>query len=172
MPHERTQRTVVVFADLETVRVVDGNDTVATHPRCWDRGQQVEHAGHIDGLTAAKRRAKEHRGLDRLARSARSSEAFLKLVAEQGGNVGSTTARLLQVLNAVGGAELEEALVEALERDTIHVGAVRQVIDRNRSARGLPPPITIAIAPGKHADLTVPPHSLATYDTLKEPKPS
>jgi hypothetical protein len=172
VPHERTQRTVVVFADLESVRIVDGNDSIATHPRCWDRGQQIELATHIDRLTEAKRRAKEHRGLDRLAKSARSSQAFLKIVAARGGNVGSTTARLLQVLNAVGGAELEEALVEVLERDTIHVGAVRHVVDRNRSARGLPPPVTIPITPGKHADLTVPPHSLATYDTLKEPKTS
>jgi hypothetical protein len=154
------------------VRVVDGNDTVATHPRCWDRGQQIEQPDHIDRLTAAKRRAREHRGFDRLARSARSSQAFLKLVAARAGNVGSTTARLLQVLDAVGGAELEEALVEVLERDTIHVGAVRQVVDRNRSARGLPPPLSIPIAPGKHADLAVPPHSLSTYDTLKEPTPS
>jgi hypothetical protein len=168
VPHDRTRRTLVVFADLDEVRVVDGNNVVATHPRCWDRGQQIEQPDHLQRLVEEKRRAREHRGLDRLARAARSSQAFLRIVAERGDNVGSTTARLLQVLDAAGAAELEEALVEALERDTVHVGAVRQIVDRRRSARGLPPPVSIPITRGEHAALVVTPHALSTYDALKK----
>ena len=168
IPHDRTQRTLVVYADLGEVRVADGNDVVATHVRCWDRAQQIEQPEHLQRLVDEKRRAREHRGLDRLARAARSSQAFLRVVAARGDNVGSTTARLLQILDAVGAAELEEALVEALERDTVHVGAVRQVIDRRRSARGLPPPVSIPVTRGEHADLVVTPHALSTYDSLKK----
>ncbi|CAN93561.1 putative transposase [Sorangium cellulosum So ce56] len=123
---------------------------------------------HIQRLVDEKRRAREHRGLDRLARAARSSQAFLRILAERGDNVGSAIARLLHLLDAVGAAELEEALVEVLERDTIHVGAVRQVIDRRRSERHLPPPISIPVTRGQHAALVVTPHSLATYDALKK----
>jgi len=168
VPHDRTQRTLVVFADLETVRIAEGNDVVATHARCWDRGQQLEQREHLERLADEKRRAREHRGLDRLARAARSSQAFLGIVAERGDNVGSTTARLLQILDTAGAAELEEALVEALERDTVHVGAVRQIVDRRRSARGLPPPVSIPVARGEHAELVVTPHALSTYDALKK----
>lgn len=168
IPHDRTQRTLVVFADLEQVRIADGNDVIATHVRSWDRGQQLEQRDHLERLADEKRRAREHRGLDRLARAARSSQAFLRLVAERGDNVGSTTARLLQILDTAGAAELEEALVEALERDTVHVGAVRQIVDRRRSARGLPPPVSIPVARGEHADLVVTPHALSTYDALKK----
>jgi transposase len=168
VPHDRTQRTLVVLADPETVRIVDGNSVVATHARSWDRGEQIEDPVHIERLIAEKRGAREHRGLDRLAKSTRSSQAFLRIVAERAGNIGSTTARLLRLLDAVGGDELEEALVEALERDTVHFGAVRQIVDRRRSERGLPPPVSIPVARGEHADLVVTPHSLATYDALKE----
>jgi hypothetical protein len=168
IPHDRTQRTLVVYADLGEVRVADGNDVIATHVRCWDRAQQIEQPEHLQRLVDEKRRAREHRGLDRLARAARSSQAFLRIVAERGGNVGSATARLLVILDAVGAAELEEALVETLERDTIHVGAVRQIIDRRRSARGLPPPVSIPVTRGEHADLVVTPHALSTYDALKK----
>lgn len=168
IPHDRTSRTLVVFADLDQVRIADGNDVVATHVRCWDRGQQIEQQEHIQRLVDEKRRAREHRGLDRLARAARSSQAFLRIIAERGDNVGSTIARLLQILDAAGAAELEEALVEVLERDTVHVGAVRQVIDRRRSERRLPPPVSIPITRGQHADLVVTPHALATYDALKK----
>jgi transposase len=171
IPHDRTQRTLVVFADLEQVRIADGNDVIATHARSWDRGQQLEQRDHLERLADEKRRAREHRGLDRLARSARSSQAFLRVVAERGDNVGSTTARLLQILDTAGAAELEEAIVEALERDTVHVGAVRQIVDRRRSARGLPPPVSIPVTRGDHAELVVTPHALSTYDALKKEDP-
>lgn len=168
IPHDRTQRTLVVYADLDEVRIADGNDVIATHIRCWDRAQQIEQPEHLQRLVDEKRRAREHRGLDRLARAARSSQSFLRIIAERGGNVGNTTARLLVILDAVGAGELEEALVEALERDAIHVGAVRQIVDRRRSARGLPPPVSIPITRGEHADLVVTPHALSTYDALKK----
>jgi hypothetical protein len=168
VPHDRTQRTLVAFADLGTVRILDGNAVVATHVRCWDRGQQIEQAEHLQRLVEEKRRARIHRGLDRLTKAAFSARGFLKLVAERGGNVGNTTARLLQLLDAVGAAELEDAVAEAIERDTIHAGAVRQIVDRRRSERGLPPPVSIPVARGEHADLVVTPHSLSTYDALRE----
>ena len=168
IPHDRTQRTLVVYADLDEVRVADGNEAIATHARCWDRAQQIEQPEHLQRLVDEKRRAREHRGLDRLARAARSSQAFLRVVAERGGNVGSTTARLLVVLDGAGAEALEEALIEALERDTIHVGAVRQIVDRNRSNRGLPPPVSVPVTRGEHADLVVTPHELSTYDILKK----
>jgi transposase len=171
VPHDRTQRTLVVLADLEEVRIADGNDVLATHARSWDRGQQIEQGDHLERLADEKRRAREHRGLDRLARAARSSQAFLRIIAERGVNVGSTTARLLQILDTAGAAELEEALVEALEQGTIHVGAVRQIVDQRRSARGLPPPLSIPVTRGDHADLVVIPHALSTYDALKKEDP-
>ena len=90
------------------------------------------------------------------------------IIAERGGNLGSTTARLLQLLDAAGAAELEDALVEALERDTIHVGAVRQIVDRRRSAAETAAPGSIPITRGEHADLVVTPHALASYDALKK----
>lgn len=168
VPHDRTQRTLVAFADLETIRIADGTTIVATHARSWDRGQQIEQPEHLQGLVDEKRRAREHRGLDRLAKAAPGAQAFLRVLAERGGNVGSTTARLLQLLDEVGAAELEHALAEALERNAVHVGAVRQIIDRRRSERGLPPPVSIPVTRGDHADLVITPHSLATYDTLNE----
>jgi hypothetical protein len=58
--------------------------------------------------------------------------------------------------------------VEAIEKDAIHVGAVRQIVDRRRSQRGLPPPVSIPVTRGEHAELVVTPHALATYDALKE----
>jgi len=54
IPHDRTQRTLVVFADLEEVRITEGNDVVATHPRSWDRAQQLEQSEHLERLAERK----------------------------------------------------------------------------------------------------------------------
>lgn len=171
VPHDRNRRTLVVLADLDTVRITDGNEVVATHVRCWDRGQQIEDRTHVEALVATKRHAREHRGLDRLARAAPSSGAFLRIIAERAGNVGTMTARLLALLDAVGPLDLEEALVEALERDAVHLGALRQICDRRRFARGLPPPVSVPLTRPEHADLVVTPHALSTYDALMKDEP-
>jgi len=166
VPHDRVRRSLTVVADLETVRILDGTVVVAVHARCWNRDQQIEQAAHVARLAQEKRRARDNRGLDRLSKAAPASKAFLRVLAEQGQNIGSVTSRLLALLDWAGAAELEEALVEVLERDTIHVGAVRQVLDRRRNERGLPPPVLLSLAPSAHRDLVVSPHSLSTYDNL------
>jgi hypothetical protein len=55
IPHDRTRRTLVAFASLDEVRIVDGNEIVATHPRSWDRGQQIEQSDHLERRAAEKR---------------------------------------------------------------------------------------------------------------------
>ena len=91
LPHHHTQKTLVVFADLATVEIHDGLDVIATHPRSWDRGQQIENPAHIEQLVEEKRGARAHRGIDRLAKAARSSKKFLVLLAARGDNIGAAT---------------------------------------------------------------------------------
>lgn len=171
VPHDRVQRTLVVHARVDVVRFVDGNTLVAEHPRSWDRDQQIECAEHLDRLVAEKRRARGHRGLDRLSASSPSVTAFLTALAARAGNIGSTTARLLRLLNEIGASELEAAIAEALAQDTIHVGAVRQIVDQRRAARGLAPQSPVTVSQGRHSELVVRPHQLSTYDGLKTETP-
>jgi transposase len=168
IPHDRTRRTLTVLADLETVRIVESNELLAIHPRSWSRGEQVEVPEHLQRLTEEKKRARQHRGLDRLSKAVPSSQGFLRALDRRHENIGSNTARLIRLLDSVGADALEDALVEVLEHDTIHIGAVRQVLDKRRSDRGLPPPVTIPLAPGEHRDLVITPHALSTYDALKK----
>jgi len=72
------------MASQETVRILDGSDEVARHPRSWDRGQQVEDEAHLAALVAAKRAATKERGQNRLRVAVPSSALLLKEAGERG----------------------------------------------------------------------------------------
>jgi transposase len=166
VPHDRVRRTLVVVASLDTVRLVEGTNVVANHRRSWDRGEQVEDDGHVKALVEAKRTARKHRGIQRLARAAPSAEALLARAAERGDNLGSITARLLRLLEVVTPAELEEALADAIARDMPTLGAVRQILDQRRAARGKPPAVITRFSTPKAAHVVVQPHRLDSYDQI------
>lgn len=169
VPHTRVRRTVTVVADAERVRVLDGLDEIARHPRSWAKGAQIEDEEHLAPLAEQKHEAREGRGLDRLARAAPASQAFLRRIAERGGNLGAHTNGLLKLLDAVGGTELDAALVEAAESEALHLHAVRQILDRRRHALGKPPPVAVALpADPRVRDVVVTPHRLGAYDRVGE----
>jgi transposase len=167
VPHTAARKTLVVVASPGLVRILDGNEVIASHPRSYDRRQQIEDQHHIAELVAEKRKASRHRGMDRLAHAAPSSRALLAALAERGANLGGTTARLLRLLDQHGARELEAAISEALSHGTPHLAAIHQVLDRRRFKSGQPPPIPVVLPNDPRIkNLVVKPHALGTYDAL------
>lgn len=171
VPHDRVRRSLTVVATADTVRVLDGVTEVSSHPRCWGKGKQVEDPALVAALVAEKAHAREGRGMNRVSAAAPSARRLLELQAERGGNLGSTVARLGELLDAFGAAELEIAIVEAIAADAPHVGAVRQVLDRRRREADRPPPVAVTLPddPRLRA-VSVRPRSLGAYDQLKVKK--
>lgn len=167
VPHDRVRRTLTVLATEADVRVLDGTDVVATHPRSYSRGEQVEDPRHLQALVDRKREARQNRGQDRLSHAVPRVQDLLVPLAQRGGNLGSATAALLRLLDTYGPAELDLAVKEALERDAPHPHAVRHVLERRRTERGLPPPIPVALPDDPRVrNLVVKPHDLTDYDQL------
>jgi ABC-type transporter Mla subunit MlaD len=151
------------------VRILDGQNVVATHVRSWDRAQQIENHDHVRALEQFKRKGREHRSLDRLHHVAPQSRKLLQIVAERGGNIGSYTKRLTELLERFSANELDDAIAAALARDTPHLGAVRQLLDKTRADRNAPPPVRLTLRNDPRLDrLVVRPHSLASYDNLRK----
>jgi hypothetical protein len=168
IPHARVRRTLEVVATLKAVRVLDGQELIARHDRCWDRDQQIEDPAHIQALTDHKRQAREHRGLDRLHHAAPSSQPFFVELANRGGNLGATTSGLLRLLDRYGARALEQALATAVARSVHSLGAVRQILDQQAHAAGKLPPVAVALDDPRVRDLVVTPHALTTYDLFEE----
>jgi len=169
IPHTHVRRTLVVMATLETIRVfADNNTCIATHARSFDRGQQIEDPAHIAALLANKRQGREHRAKDRLHHAAPSAQALFRIAAERRQHLGVLTRGLIELLDAYGAAALEKAIAQALVRDTAHLAGVRHLIDQQRHARGLPPPVALALPDDprlRHQQVR--PHDLADYDRLQ-----
>ena len=166
IPHTHVSRTLTVLASLEAVRVVDGQDVIAKHPRSFDRGAQVEDPAHVAALVADKRAARAHRAQDRLQHAAPSTKALFLRAAARGAHLGVLTRGLLQLLASHGAAALEAAIAAALAEDTAHLGAVRHFIDAHAHARGQRPPIAVTLPEDPRLPLTVQPQPLSDYHQL------
>jgi transposase len=169
VPPTYVKRTLVVVADLKTVRIVDKSDVIATHPRSFDKKQQIEDPEHIAELVEHKNKAKSHRLLDRLHSALPSCQLLLNHVALRGGNLGSMTWSLRRLLDLHGADALEHAIVEALNRGTPHLGALRQILEQQRKSLGLPPKVPVQLPDDpRFNQLNVRPHNLKDYDQLTD----
>lgn len=169
VPHTRIDRTLTVLADLDSVRLLDGTEVIATHPRSFDKGAQVEDPEHIEALRRHKKQARADSVLDHLHRAVPSVAELMRAVAERGGNIGSLTAHLNRLLERHGAAALERAVAAALAQDLAHLGAIRQLLDMYRQERGLSPPISTRLPDDARArGLHVKPHDLDDYDELTQ----
>ncbi len=170
VPHTQVRHTLQVVASLTQVRILDGDTVIATHARTFDKGRQIEDPAHIADLLAAKRSARTHRGLDRLAQAVPASQDLLRQAAERGTPLARVTAQLVGLLDAYGAAELTQAVDEALTHGVPHPNAVRQVLERRREQRDRPPPLTLTLPDNdKLKHIVVRPAALAPYDQLATP---
>lgn len=166
VPHGLVHEPVVVLATIDTVRVLHQGAEVARHRRTYDARQLVEEAGHVEALVEQKRQAREHRNLDRVSRSAPSSRALMERLAERGKNLGYATRHLLRLLDLYGAEAVERAIRVVLASGAPHVHGVQQVLEVERSERGLGPAVAIPLPDDPRLRVTVRPHALESYDDL------
>ena len=167
VPHTHVSRSLVALATLDEVRILDGADVIATHPRSFDRAERVENPDHIAGLVRHKRHARRLRGQDRLVQAAPNSERLLADAARRGSNLGAIVAALLRLLDEYGAAELEAGIDEALKRGVPHPNAVRLSLARRRELRDQPPSIPVDLPKDPRLrDIAVRDHDLGGYDGL------
>jgi len=170
IPHTHVRRPLTVLADLDHVRIVDGSQVLVRHRRSYDKGAQIEEPTHIEALTQHKRAARGHRATNHLVLAVPACQTLLLRAAERGDNLGTITVTLMRLLERYGAAELQAAIIEALERGVPHPNAVRLALERRRELRNQPPPVALNLPAHVLAkDVVVQPHSLNVYDQLKEP---
>ena len=167
IPHTHVRKTVSVVASETLVRVLDGTTEIARHVRSYDAGQQLEDERHLAALSTYKRKAREHRGRNRLFAVCSAAQAFLAEIALHGGHLGGTTSRLLRLLDLYGAPALDAALRDAHARGAFRAESVAHVLDQRRRAEGVKPIISVSLPDDPRVrDQVVHPHRLDAYDNL------
>ena len=97
-----------------------------------------------------------------------SQQLFVKL-AESGANLGRATQHFAHLLERFGATALEQAIRQALAKDVTHHHAVRQILEQQRHAAGLPPAVPVDLPDDDRVrNAAVRPHDLRGYDQLGE----
>jgi transposase len=167
VPHAHVRKHLVVWADDTRVRICDGHQVVAEHERTFDHKRRVEKKEHIDALLAEKRAAHRLHGQGRLQASVPATEDLIRRAAERGHNVGSVTARMLELLDEYGSDDLAAVMVEINHRQVVHVPTVRQLLEQRRRAQKRPAPTKVELPSAGLRELVVVPHDLRTYDEIQ-----
>lgn len=166
IPHKYVMQALTVVATPDTVTIVSGTQEIAQHKRCYGKGGQIEDAKHAEELAKYKAAGRKHRYIDRLKHAAPSAQNLLNEAAERGHNLGRMTQQLTRMLDTYGAAELEAAIVEAIESASPHAHAVQQILECRRNQRDLPPRPLLTFTDQKVNELVVAPKSLDVYDSL------
>jgi hypothetical protein len=173
IPHWLAGKPLSLVASEELVRITNGSQVFATHPRTYDEKQVVEDPAHIEELAREKHRAHELRGRDRLRASCPSADAFIEALALRGEHLGGQVSRLLKLLDRYDKVELDAALKDALARGAVGAASVAHVLDQRARARSRAPKLDVVLPDDPRVrDLRVTPHALDTYDALAKPKES
>jgi hypothetical protein len=123
----------------------------------------------VADLVARKKKARLHRGTDRLAHLVPATKPLLLKVAERGLPLGPAVKALLALLDAHGAEALSCAVGEAIEKGAPHPAAVRHVLERRREAEGKPPALPLHLPDDPRVrEIWVKSHDLATYDPLSQ----
>jgi transposase len=167
VPHTLARRLADLRATLARVRVLVDGKVVADHARSFDRGMVIEDGTHIVELKKSKGEARKHRALDRLAQSAPSSQPLFLKLAESGANLGRATQHFVHLLDTFGAGPLEQAIRECLANGVTHHHSVRQLLEQQRHAAGLPPSVKADLPDDDRVrNAVIPPHDLSSYDQI------
>jgi transposase len=167
IPPHLLRQPLTLIADVDSVRILHGQEEVARHPRAWAVRQTVENPEHLAELLDTKRQARELKARDRLRTAVPDSERLFLELARRGEALGRHAARLFALLDEYGADELRAAVAIAIEREAWGAGSVAHILEQRRRAKGQPPRLPVDLpADPRVRDLRITPHNLGDYDAL------
>jgi transposase len=171
VPHTHAKSKLTVTANIDKVTILSGVEIIAEHKRSYDKAKQIEQEQHIRDLTATKKKARQHRGQNRLTQAVPIVAELLIKAAQHGYHMGGITTRLLQLLDDYGAVELEAAINDALAQEVPHTNAVYLSLERRREQRQQSPLVRLDLPDNKRVrELVIRPHDLNNYDQLQQEK--
>jgi hypothetical protein len=163
VPATHAQHVLHLNAYTDKILILDGNQAVAEHRRCYDRGQDFELPGHMDTLLAQRLRAHQQRQLVRFLQLGPAAPAYWDGLRERRPDA------MVQVQRIVALAELHgEDLVCRLLEDLLRLQSfsadyVANLITQRLQPKAEPSALHLTRA-SDLLDLEINPPDLSLYD--------
>lgn len=163
VPTERGERVLTLVADDRTVRLVDGQDSIAEHVRSWGKKQMLEKPEHRTALVAERKAAAQLKGRDRLRAVAPAFDRIVERWTVAGGSLAVRVTRAIKLLDLYGDQVFAAAVTDVVERGLADLGALAMACERHRKDRRRVVPVELVL-PDHLDDDDVIPHDLERYD--------
>lgn len=155
--------TLMLVADDEVVRLIDGTAEVARHPRSWGKHQRIENPAHRRALLEERPAANAAPAREQLFVEVPALRVLFERAVERGRNVGAMTSRIKTLRGLYGVDIVREAVALMVEQGTHDPGALALLCEQARRRRSLPVPLPLPL-PSRLIDRDVGSHDLASYD--------
>jgi hypothetical protein len=169
VPHTHVRQSVTIVADAQRVRVMDGMQVLADHPRSFSKDDCIENPAHVADLITWKRKAREPSVMSKLIHAVPATKKWFETAALRGLNLGYQTRKLQELLLSYGADDLESAMRTFSSRPSVHLPLLQQRLDDHRRQRGLPSHVAPVELPSARLEhVVVRAHDLQSYAKLSQ----
>lgn len=166
IPYHFVGETLIVRASPEQVRIYHGMQEVASHSRSYGRAALVQDEKHILELKNYKQSARTHSDTHYLLNLTPSAENIFASLALSGEPLRSAVRDFISLLELYGPAALENAMQQAVIKNSPHPNSVRHILETEREKQNKAPLRTLPLDDPRIKAMTSKPHSLNTYESL------
>ena len=167
VPPRYAARVLTLKASHREVELLDGEETVARHRRCWGRGVDVADPEHQRALAQKKRRLVGSLLQQEFRRLSERAGKYLEGLSRAALNPSVHIRKILELVDLYGKVEVAQAVEHAMAHDAFGFDYVENIVLAERRRRSLPPetPLRLPKREGLE-DITVKERDLEEYEGL------
>ena len=167
IPFQLVGQPLSIKADQRSVMISHRGQVVANHSRSFSGGENIADQQHFKGLLDSRPNGHTVAAKCYLTDMIPEAEEFFRLMVERGGNIGSATAKIFELIRTYGQRIVAEAVAQAVNRSYGEADYVARVCDQFARKSKAPAAIQVVLPahlPG--VGINVIPHNTASYDDL------
>ena len=169
IPKEYVNKNLTLEADLHSIEIYYGAKLLVIHPRCWERGQLIKEAEHIDELIKAQKKP----SLLLYRTKLETDFPLVKVFLDESFKLGHSTAKNIKgmerLLKDYDHVIFELSLEQTVSAQSFTLAALRHFINQTQRDLKSPPKVSVDLpANSQVRDLEIKPHNPSIYDQLGE----
>lgn len=157
-------KQLTVKADQREVKLYYQERLIATHLRCWNRKQRIEHPRHVEEAKKQQRRALESKEETLFKSLGEEFREFLLCLARSSQPVQKSLERILNLKDQYGKGSLSWAIQKALRHNAIGADYIENILYQEMTPQTNHPPVKVKQASLNKIRLCEP--NLAEYDAF------